>query len=392
MKNLRLHYPQEIVMTKKKILFFIESLGGGGAEKVLSTIVKHIDTQRFDVTVCVITAGGKYDEEVATHVRLLSLLNQPEAYRGVGKFWYWLKYHLIYDWLHLSWVYKLFLPQKSDVEIAFVEGFATKLLSFSTNSKAKKIAWVHCDLKNQPWPIQKGIYKSKEEETNVYRRYHKVVCVSKQAEGVMKEYYGLSNTMTIYNPLDCKAILQLAKQPVMMSVDTTEFNVISVGRLERVKGFDMLIPIIRNVRENGVNVHLWIVGEGTEEKALKLLAFEKGLENDVTFTGFMKNPYALMSKMNLFVCSSRAEGFSLVLAEAMTLGVPVVSMNCAGPQELINMTDIGTLCDSYEELEKALIKASRVKKHQQGVVTPYDVVTIIPQIEELLGNETKGKI
>ena len=374
-------------MMKHKILFFIESLGGGGAEKVLSTIVKQIDTQRFDVTVCVITAGGTYDEEVAKHVRLLSLLKQPETYRGVGKFWYGLKYHMIYDWLPLSWVYKLFLPQKSDVEIAFVEGFATKLLSFSTNSKSKRIAWVHCDLKNQPWPIQKGIYKSKEEETNVYRRYHKVVCVSKQAEGVMKEYYGLSNTMTIYNPLDSKEISYLARQPIMMNVDTTKFNMISVGRLERVKGFDMLIPIIRNLCENGVNVHLWIVGEGTEEKALKQLVLENGLGNDVTFTGFMKNPYALMSKMNLFICSSRAEGFSLVLAEAMLLGLPVVSMNCAGPRELIRLCGVGTLCDSFERLEQEILKRVDTIPAQEDVLTPFDVHSIIPQIENLFEDE-----
>lgn len=368
----------------RRILFFIESLGGGGAEKVLSTIVKHIETQQYDVTVCVITAGGKYDEEVATHVRLLSLLKQPEAYRGVGKLWYWLKYYLIYDWLPLSWVYKLFLPQKSDVEIAFVEGFATKLLSFSTNSKAKRIAWVHCDLRNQPWPIQKGIYKDKEEEKNVYRKYHKVVCVSKQAEDVMREFYGLSNTMTIYNPLDSKEISYLARQPIMMNVDTTNFNVISVGRLERVKGFDMLIPIIRNVRENGVNVHLWIVGEGTEEKTLKQLVLENGLGNDVTFTGFMKNPYALMSKMNLFVCSSRAEGFSLVLAEAMILGIPVVSMNCAGPRELINTSGVGKICDSYEELENEIMKRIGAIPTQEGVQMPFDVRFVIPQIENML--------
>lgn len=367
-----------------KILFFIESLGGGGAEKVLSTIVKHIDTQRFNVTVCVITAGGKYEEEVASHVRLYSLLKSPELYHVVGKLWYWMKYHLIYDWLPLSWVYKIFLPQDNDVEIAFVEGFATKLLSYSTNSKAKKIAWVHCDLKNQPWPIQKGFYKDKEEEAIVYGKYHKVVCVSKQAEQVMREHYGLTNTMTIYNPLDYDEILHLSKQECSLNVNASQFNIISVGRLEKVKGFDKLIPIIRNVRKKGLDVHLWIVGEGAEEKTLKQLLVECGLENDVTFTGFLKNPYALMSKMNLFVCSSFAEGFSLVIAEAMLLGVPVVSMNCAGPQELIRLCGVGSLCESYEELEQEILKRVGVLPTQEGVQMSFDVRYVIPQIENIL--------
>ena len=110
---------------KNKILFFIESLGGGGAEKVLSTIVKHIDTQKFDITVCVITAGGKYDEEVRRRVRLCSLLKSSEEYHGLEKILYWLKYHLIYDWLPYRLVYELFIPKGNDLEIAFVEGFAT---------------------------------------------------------------------------------------------------------------------------------------------------------------------------------------------------------------------------------------------------------------------------
>lgn len=365
------------------MLFVIESLGGGGAEKVLSTIVKYIDKQKFDVTVCVISGGGKYGEEVASHVRLFPLLKNPDAYYGISKSWYWLKYHLIYDWLPKRWVYELFLPHGNDVEIAFVEGFATKLLSYSTNSKAKKIAWVHCDLKNQPWPIISGIYGSLEEERSAYRKYDTVVCVSKLVENVMRDCYGLSNTMTIYNPIDEKRIKQLASMVSGWNVDASKYNIISVGRLEKVKGYDELIPIIRNVRNEGIDVHLWIAGEGTQIEDLKGLVKEMGMEDCVTFTGFMKNPYSLMSKMNLFVCSSRAEGFSLVIAEAITLGIPVVSMNCSGPRELIQLCGVGNLCDSYEDLEQEILKRIETVSSSKAVQFPFDVCAIIPQIEQL---------
>ncbi len=370
---------------RTKVLFLIETLGGGGAEKVLSTIVKHIDAQRYDVTVCVIAAGGKYDDEVATYVHLRSLLKSYEVYYGAGKFWYRLKYHLIYDWLSPSWVYKLLIPHNNDVEIAFVEGFATKILSYSTNSKAKKIAWVHCDLKSQPWPIQQGIYKDKAEETDAYRRYQHVICVSRQVQQVMRNYYGLSNTTTIYNPMDSEGIVQLSKQECFFKVEAAQFNIISVGRLERVKGFDQLIPVIRNIREKGVDVHLWIVGEGSQADALNSLVKEMGMKNHVTFTGFMKNPYSLMSQMNLFVCSSRAEGFSLVLAEASLLGLPIVSMKCAGPQELMQLCGGGNLCDSYEDLEQEILKRVETASSSKEVQFPFDVSVIIPQIEKLFG-------
>lgn len=376
------------VEVKQKVLFLIESLGGGGAEKVLSTIVKHIDTKKFDVTVCVIIGGGTYEEEVASNVRLFPLLKNPDAYHGVGKFWYWLKYHLIYDWLPKRWIYELFLPHGNNVEIAFVEGFATKLLSYSTNSKAKKIAWVHCDLKNQPWPVSSGVYKSLEAEKMAYQNYDMVVCVSKQVESVMKEYYGLVNTMTIYNPIDVYGIRQLASQENEWDVDSSKFNVISVGRLERVKGYDELLPIIGKVRDVGADVHLWLVGEGTQTASLKGLVKKMNIEDCVTFTGFVKNPYSLMSQMDLFVCSSRAEGFSLVIAEAMTLGVPVVSIDCAGPRELITKYGGGTLCDSYDELEQEIIKRYHTKTRQKNRVLSFDATDVISQIEKLLENES----
>ena len=374
------------------MLFVIESLGGGGAEKVLSTIVKYIDKQKFDVTVCVIAAGGIYDEVVASHARLLPLLNQPAACHGIGRLWYWLKFHLIYNWLPLSWVYNLFIPHGNDVEIAFVEGFATKILSCSSNSKAKKIAWVHCDLKSQPWPIQQGIYKDKAEEEDAYRKYQQVVCVSQQVELVMKNHYGLSNTMTIYNPLDSEEIVQLSKQKCPFRVDAAKFNIISVGRLERVKGFDQLISIIWNIREKRNDIHLWIVGEGFQKDALNSLVKEMDMENYVTFTGFMKNPYSLMAQMNLFVCSSRAEGFSLVIAEALLLGIPVVSMNCAGPQELIQLCGVGNLCDSYEDLEQEIQKEVGTASMSNAVQFPFDVSVVIPQIEKLFECQKTRKL
>ena len=74
--------------------------------------------------------------------------------------------------------------------------------------------------------------------------------------------------------------------------------------------------------------------------------------------GYVSNPYPILGKMNLFVCSSRSEGYSLALAEALVLGVPAVSTNCSGPNELLDGNRYGVLCNSYEELEAAIRKAA----------------------------------
>ena len=350
--------------------------------------MQYINTQKFEITVCVVSGGGIYEKVIAKMVRVHIILEKESACTGLMKMWYKMKHHMIYHWLPMPLVYKLFLPQGNDVEIAFVEGFATCLLASSTNKKAKKIAWVHCDLKSQPWPLSTGVYDNLDEEKRAYGKYDSVVCVSKQVENVMRNYYGLSNTVTIHNLIDEHGIKQLASQECEWKVDASKYNIISVGRLEVVKGYDELTPIIRNVRTGGADIHLWIVGEGSQADALNSLVKEMDMENCVTFTGFMKNPYSLMSQMDLFVCSSRAEGYSLVIAEAMTLGVPVVSMDCAGPRELITKYGGGTLCASYKELEQEIIKSYHTKTCQKNRVISFDATDVISQIEKLLENES----
>lgn len=115
------------------LLFLIESLSGGGAEKVLTTLLQHLDSNKFDVTLCCIVDCGKYVNDVKPYVHYTSILPNPEQIKGIRKLIYQLKYKLIYSWLPLRLVYKWFVPHHADVEIAFVEGFATKLLAHSTN-------------------------------------------------------------------------------------------------------------------------------------------------------------------------------------------------------------------------------------------------------------------
>ena len=135
----------KILMQSKlnNLLFLIESLSGGGAEKVLTTLLQYLDSNKFDVTLCCIVDCGKYVNDVKPYVHYTSILPNPEQIKGIRKLIYQLKYKLIYSWLPLRLVYKWFVPHHADVEIAFVEGFATKLLAHSTNKQAKKIAWVH---------------------------------------------------------------------------------------------------------------------------------------------------------------------------------------------------------------------------------------------------------
>ena len=327
----------------KKVLFLIESLSGGGAEKVLSVIVKFFDYDHYDVTVCPMVDTGIYRDEVKKYV---SHYFPVITYRGhaLSRFWNTVKYKLVYSYLPLCWVYKWFIPQCNDVEIAFCEGFVTKLLSQS-NSKAKKIAWIHTDLTDNPWPIELGIFQQGEEERKAYSCFNKIVCVSHIVEQSFHKKYGLNNlTCTIYNPIDTEHIRDLAGKKDSQLND--KLQVISIGRLVPQKGYDRLLEVAKQLYDEGYKFYLTILGEGVERQSLENYIEKNSMASYVSLPGFSENPYKQLINSDMFVCSSRAEGFSLVIAEALLLGIPVISTYCSGPNELLDGGKLGLLVEN----------------------------------------------
>lgn len=331
---------------KRKVLFLIESLAGGGAEKVLSVIVKYFDYDKYEVTICPIVDEGIYCKEV----RKQDVDYKPIiSYKGsfLSRLWNRIKYKLIYSYLPIDWTYKMFIPKGHDVEVAFCEGFVTKLLAHAS-SRSKKLAWVHTDLKDNPWPIELGIYKDVDEEKRSYFLFNKIVCVSQSARQSFCSLYGLEDrTITIYNPVDVSYIRSEIRKKCK-GKDGIK-RLISVGRLVPQKGFDRLLNVVRRLHDNGHSVDLLILGDGSERKSLEKYVESHNMQSYVSLPGFSDNPYQEMSESDIFVCSSRAEGFSLVIAEAMALGIPVISTYCSGPNELLQEGNYGLLVDNSED-------------------------------------------
>lgn len=374
---------------RSKILFFIESLAGGGAEKVLTTLVQHIDRSKFDVMVCTVSGGGKYEQEVKKVAAYYPILKASESYKGVMKFWYLLKYHLIYDWLPISWVYRLFVPKGADVEVAFVEGFATKLMAVSSNLKAKKIAWVHIDLHKFHWT--RSVFKSDAEEAEAYNSFSQIVAVSKTAEEAMRKEFQLTvPVFTVYNPIDADEILRMSKEPLDIS-QRDRVRLVSVGRLNKQKAYDRLLRIIKKMKDDGKACELWLLGEGGDRPLLEQYIRENALTDEVKLLGFHTNPYKYLAKCDLFVCSSISEGFSTAITEALILGLPVVSTEVSGVREqLINECGIITDNDEdalYQGLKSLLdqpemLKVMKAKAVERG--KDFRIESLMKEIESVL--------
>lgn len=370
----------------KKLLFFIESLSGGGAEKALVTLLSHLDNSKYDVMLFTLVDTGPLIADINKgNIHYMSAIRHTS--NPLLSLWNKAKYKLIYHVLPIRWVCKWIIPQKGfDLYIAFTEGFATKLLA---HIPGEKMTWVHTDLENNPWPLDIGIYKNLEEEKWTYTRYNKVICVSRVVENVMNNHYGIHQTQTIYNLIDADSIIAQSIKPTILSA-SQGFKIVTVGRLVPQKGYDKLIPIIAKLREKGSYIHLLIIGTGTELANLEHISRQYGVADSVVFMGYQKNPYPIMRQADLLVCSSRVEGFGLTIVEAMILGLPVISMKCSGPEELLQGGKYGELCDDYDALAEAIGRAysdtdylQELQKKSLAGRTCFNIQQSIQQIEML---------
>lgn len=318
----------------KKILILIDSLAGGGAERVLCTLLQHID-KKYDITLVPIVDTGIYTSTLRAMdgLNYIPLIPRPKS-NLFSRLKYKLMYKLVNDFLPLWMVYSLFIPKGNDIEIAFCEGFVTKLLAQSTNKKAYKITWLHTDLMHNNWPLQIGVFKSDLEQKLAYQSFDRIIGVSKMVCENVVSKYGLNTVSCIYNPIDREKILSMSNEQCGTVNDSGVKN-ISVGRLTHVKGFKRLIIAVRDLIDKSYDVRLTIIGDGEQKNELVKMINNYNLAAYITLTGFVTNPYKYMNNADLFVCSSISEGFSLAIIEAMILGLPILSTDCQGPTEIL---------------------------------------------------------
>lgn len=339
-------------MKKKRLLFFTNSLYGGGAEKVLQTLLSNLDSSKYDITLYSVNEET-LNERYPSNLKFRYIFKQ-NATNAISRFWVKIinKIKLIvYYNLSPKWFYRLFVKGKYDTEIAFIEGYSTRIISGSTNKSSNKVAWVHIDLLNNHWT--NIAYQNKIEEEISYYKYNNIICVSENVEeSMLKLFPKLKKVQVKYNPIDDKSIRKFSTENCTyyndLNLDT--IKLVSTGRLVHQKGYDRLLPIIKRLVDDGHNIHLTILGEGSDRRELEEYITNNNLNNVVSLPGFVQNPYAIMANSDIFVCSSRAEGYSTAVTEALILGLPIVTTNCSGMKELLGENnEYGIVIQNNEE-------------------------------------------
>lgn len=318
-----------------KILFLIPSLTEGGAEKVLRNLVNNMDQSKFEITV---QTFQKQNAELylKSGIKYRSI-NNCKSKIGQKLFDYWFRLCA-----ELKLAYPLYVKGDYDVEVAYLECGATKVLASSTNKKALKLAWVHCDLK-----LKEGFSESLERSMQYYKKYDKVVCVSNGVKNSFDCLFGGAIESTVlYNINDEEEIFEKATS-YLETKNTT--RIVSIGRLTHQKGFDRLIEVCGMLKKDGYLFEMLILGEGTERPNLEKMVEIHGVKDRVRLMGFVDNPYPYIKSADIVVCSSRCEGLSTVVIESIMLGKPVVTTPCSGMKEILGESEFGLVTsDSIE--------------------------------------------
>ena len=329
---------------KKKLLFVNESLVLAGGEKSLIALLSKLDPNKYEIDLQLFKYGKELDAFIPEHVNILpplpytqfvtkgwfknigTLINLSTIGFFISKLTYSINIRRgAYNHPEKSQIYwkaaanSLTVSNKKyDVAIAYAQGIPTYYVIDKTEAK-RKIAWVNTNVDFPP--VNKIFQKS------YYKKYDVIVPVSEITKEHLNNVFPQlrSKYYTIYDMIDYASILNMASLKTV-NFNKKIFNILTVSRLNQyMKGFDITLQVCKILKERGVIFHWYVLGEGSyREKIQEFVAVNK-LESFITLLGTNSNPYPYYKSADLYVQTSRKEGFGISIAEARLLNLPVVT-------------------------------------------------------------------
>lgn len=347
---------------------------------MLCNLVNNMDQTKFDITVQTVwpcdpsqflVSGIHYKTMYAAENKANRLRYRAEAESGLA--------------------YPLHIRDDYDIECAYLEMGPTKVMAASTNHNAKKLAWVHCDLKQKMGETESFVKKT----TSWYRTFDKVICVSENVRESFREMFGNTpESVVVYNTIDDAEIRKKAEQPCPLR--PRKMTALAIGRLTDQKGFDRLLDAHTKLQREGLDYDLWILGDGPDRKKLEKQIQDNHLQESVRLLGFASNPYPYLKACDFYVCSSRYEGMSTTVIESLILGKPIVTTDCTGMRELLGDSEFGMINASSTDgiqagmrcmLEDATLRARYGRKAAERG-RAFSASTLTRQTEKLLTDLT----
>lgn len=338
---------------KKKVLFIMSSLRSGGAERSLINLLQLFDYNLYDVDLLLFQQEGMLLNQLPKEVNLISDNSKLHTL-------YKTKTNGLIEWKHLllsilhiyaticskmkeknelrsrqyrwnRYYNKIIAPMNEsyDIAIAYIQGESTYYLVDKVVAD-KKIAWVHTDYsKIEPY---------KEMDYGYFEKVDKIVSISDVCvDSLKKEFPTISDKIYMLPNLISSAVvrdLANAFYPPEFNKEITQF--VSVGRLHKVKGFDLAIKAAAILKQRGLTFKWYIMGNGELKAELEKMIQHEDVSDCFELIGARENPYPYIKNADVVVQTSRFEGKSVVLDEAKILGRPIVVTNYPTVRDQIN--------------------------------------------------------
>ena len=309
----------------KRVLFIFPapSLAAGGAQRVFSTLLRHLDRERFDLHLALLQMKRGEGDDIPDDVVVHDLKNArvryalPAAVRLIRR----LKPDTVVSTLgHLNVALLLSKPL-----------FPRKTRLLIRESTTPSVFLDHGTSSPAVW---RYLYR------RFYRKADKVICLSDSMAEDLKKAFGVpaEKIARIYNPVDIAMVQKMAETGGNPFAGPGP-NLVAAGRFYAEKGYDLLLEAMPQVLNSCPQARLFILGEGPLESQLRAHANQLGLSQTVIFAGMQSNPWRYFRHADVVVFPSRYEGLPNVPLEALALGTPVVATDCPGAIREIQCCD-----------------------------------------------------
>ncbi len=348
---------------KPHITFFVPSMRGGGAERVFANLANEFSNRNFKVDLILAQREGPYLKYISRNVNIVDLQS--------------------------SRILKSFFPliiylkrKKPDVLISTlthvnIVSIGAKIIS---KSSAKLLIRQAINYKIPSNKVRLMLEKT------LFKRADHIIAISQGVKRSLLEELKIpeQKIKVIYNPIYSSSIIEKSKTKIEHPFIYGQNKIIlAAGRLTGQKDFPTLLRAFNRIKTD--SIRLIILGEGKCRVELENLVRELELEDYVSLPGFVDNPYAYMAKADVFVLSSKKEGFANVLVEAMACGTTIVSTNCpSGPSEILDGGRYGKLVPvgNIEKLAEAISEALSNPSEKEVLINRAKLFSIDKAIEE----------
>ncbi|WP_346899650.1 glycosyltransferase [Clostridium sp. UBA7503] len=337
-----------------KIIFMVINMNIGGTEKALLSMIREMDRTKWDITILMLEEYGGFLNEIPGWVNvkyvdeykslksyfiephLSALKKNIKNHKYVESIIIAILYLIIKITGNLSYYYRYIfkniktLDNNYDIAVAYAGpmDFITYFVANKIKSE-KKVQWIHFDIEK--------IHFNKRLTSKLYKSFDKIFVVSKDGIGkFIKNFPKLKdNTQVFYNILDHQKIKSLADNGESFNDDFHGIRILTVGRLSKEKGQDLTIPVLARLKSEGYKLRWYCVGEGRARSEYEKNINELKIEKDYVLLGSRLNPYPYMKDCDIYVQSSRHEGYCITLAEARCFNNPIITTNFTGANEQI---------------------------------------------------------